>query len=396
MSYYVILCCLCSQDDRINGVCGVSRLLGCYYLHPQIIPLPDTRSYSLPSNSSYLILASHGLWKFVTHREILRMVHSVRDPAYCSRRLAEIAIANGCPLDVSVVAVKLNLNPRHSRGAGLEEATARKSWSGVSLESDNDSSDNETESESEDATINDGTNIDDYLQDQFMDEDVVSPAQDKTHLESEGLRVISPEQLDALVMTGAGSDTRLTEDLSTGSSESDMIKRGSYIDLEEAEGGMLGAYEDHRMSSSSDDQFEYILQESRQEQPLEEQSLEEHPEDNSPEEEDEEESPPVQVKSKNGTMPRKEKKKLDFAVTETQSMKNPDSIDNSPAVQVKSLAKSHPALGQLNRAMSNLKDEDDEDGINWDASMGAKVKRKKSFVESAYSRISKSYPTDAT
>ena len=314
------------------------------------------------------------------------MIHSVRDPTLCSRRLAETAIANGCPLDVSVIAVKLN--PRRSRGASLDDAV-RKSWLASGMSSVSEDSEEDTSSDSEDIATNDATNIDEYLQDQFMDEDVISPTQDKTHLESKGLHAISPEQLDALVMTGVDTEVLQPEGESTESSESDLIKRGSYIDLEEGEEGMLATYEDRCMSSSSDDQFEYIVQEGKRERespPSEESSPEEGQENLLEKEEDllkKEDSPQVQVRSK---------KRLNFASSETQSLKGKHSVDNSPAMQVKSLAKSHPALGQLNRAMSNLKDEDE--GINWDMPKGGSVKRKKSFVENAYSRISKSYATD--
>ena len=103
-------------------VCGVSRLLGCYYLHPQVIPLPNTKSIqSVPTNSSYIIIASHGLLKFLTHKEILKMTAASLDPNLFARELADMAIGCGCPLDVSVIVVKLNMD---NTRVGLEEEGA--------------------------------------------------------------------------------------------------------------------------------------------------------------------------------------------------------------------------------------------------------------------------------
>ena len=225
----------------MNGVCGVSRLLGCYYLHPQVIPLPHTKSIpSLPSNSSYIILGSHGLLKFLTHKEIIKMSKSSLEPNQFARQLADMAVGCGCPLDVSVVVVKLDMSSvRLSRGDVGDGNNRVSTVSGdhdiVFLEAEGYESEEEELGEGEEIT-----NIDDIMEEAFNEDDTL-PMASNSALESEGLRSISPDQLDALIQDQSEPTVQQPLEMpiiqaDSNSSRDSLILHGSMADLTHQEG----------------------------------------------------------------------------------------------------------------------------------------------------------------
>ena len=104
---------LCSlspiQDSRVNGVCGASRLIGCYHLWPQVVPAPSTQCVELRPEDEHIVIATDGLWKFVSHEEVVQEIQTAQDPILAARRLRDLAVAYGCNTDVSVLVVKLNM-----------------------------------------------------------------------------------------------------------------------------------------------------------------------------------------------------------------------------------------------------------------------------------------------
>lgn len=98
------------QDDRVNGVCGSSRLLGVYHLWPQVIPLPSTEMVDLRKEDDYIIIGTAGLWKHMSYEQIVQEATSISNPTLVAKRLRDIAVAHGCYDDVSVVVVKLNID----------------------------------------------------------------------------------------------------------------------------------------------------------------------------------------------------------------------------------------------------------------------------------------------
>ena len=93
----------------MNGVCGASRLIGCYHLWPQVVPAPSTESVELMIGDEFVILGTDSMWKFVTHEQAILEVQNVPDPAQAARRLRDLAVAHGCSTDVSVIVIKLNI-----------------------------------------------------------------------------------------------------------------------------------------------------------------------------------------------------------------------------------------------------------------------------------------------
>ena len=405
------------QDDRVNGICGVSRLLGCYYLHPQVIPLPNTKSIILPHNSSYIILATHGLWKYLTQKEIIRMSRASYEPNLYAHRLADIAIGCGCPLDVSVVVIKLNL-PKvstYSRNGFDNLSDHQKKLSVISTESGQEvvytnQEEYESDLEEEEEEV---TNIDDLMEDAFIDDDIL-PSKDNSHLDSEALRSISPEQLDALVLTvpTVPEMTPIEEASLDGDSEDDLILRGSLIEIDNEHEdndenkeenikpvvhlSLPPKEDDRRTSAVSDDIQSYnIITDENVVPPLE---MFKELSEVSPN--DEYDSKTFPRESTNAskyriTDPKKIGFSLDTSYEQTQSVpmissdndSDDDNYELTPAQLElrRRFSAPNPEILKMNEAISQIDDHDNE-AISTDMN---KVKRKRSFVQASYTRLSR-------
>ena len=142
----------------MNGVCGASRLLGCYHLWPQVIPAPSTESVELRVGDEYVVMGTDGLWKNMTYEQIIHNVQSIADPIRASKRLRDLAVAHGCTTDVSVIIVKLNIDrdpPKHS-------VLELKNLTPV---------DDDMSSDEDDDDDNEVTNIDDLISDSDDEEE---------------------------------------------------------------------------------------------------------------------------------------------------------------------------------------------------------------------------------
>ncbi|XP_070202182.1 PH domain leucine-rich repeat-containing protein phosphatase 2-like isoform X2 [Littorina saxatilis] len=98
-----------TEDGRVNGVTFNTRLLGCSYLFPHVIPEPHTASRALGHTDRFLIIANQGLWKVVTHEEAVREVRDVTDPVVAAKRLQDLAQGYGSRENIAVVVVRLML-----------------------------------------------------------------------------------------------------------------------------------------------------------------------------------------------------------------------------------------------------------------------------------------------
>ena len=139
------------QDHRVNGVSSVSRLLGCYHLWPQVIPTPSTESVELRPEDSYIVIATDGLWKHLPYEQVVHQVQLISDPIQASKCLRDLAIAQGCQTDISVVVIKLDI------GSAVSTQPERKMKHQKTIVEPE-----ELEDEEEDAAI---TNIDDVITD---------------------------------------------------------------------------------------------------------------------------------------------------------------------------------------------------------------------------------------
>ena len=194
----MILCCfdIHIQDHRVNGVSSVSRLLGCYHLWPQVIPAPSTESVELRQEDSYIVIATDGLWKHLPYEQVVHQVQLISDPIQASKCLRDLAIAQGCQTDISVVVIKLNI------GSAVPAQPERKLKPQKTIVEPE-----ESEDEEEDAAI---TNIDDVITDSEEDEEdgEQTPTQDGAVDRSATVGDMEENsELDQLVLSAVHSPT---------------------------------------------------------------------------------------------------------------------------------------------------------------------------------------------
>ena len=168
----------------MNGVCGTTRLLGCYHLWPQVIPAPSTESVELRIGDEYIVLGTDSLWRFVTHDQVVHEMRNFPDPISAAKRLRDLAIAYGCERDVSVLVIKLNVFERGAPGSILKLRPQRTVPEPES-----------TEDEEDDVQL---TNIDDILSDTEEDTDPPNHGFGRVATVTSGF---SPDELDEMILS---------------------------------------------------------------------------------------------------------------------------------------------------------------------------------------------------
>ena len=137
----------------MNGVCGTTRLLGCYHLGPEVIPAPTLTSLTLSPGDDYIILGTESLWRHVTQDLAVCVVYNEQTPSSAARRLRDLAVARGAKTDISIIVIRL---APPTRGVELDEWSESHSKDlAAQLDSERDQSKEDVEF----------TNIDDLLSD---------------------------------------------------------------------------------------------------------------------------------------------------------------------------------------------------------------------------------------
>ncbi|XP_048886079.1 PH domain leucine-rich repeat-containing protein phosphatase 2 isoform X1 [Brienomyrus brachyistius] len=98
-----------TEDNKVSGVTCCSRLLGCSYLFPWVLPKPWVRTEPLCTQDEFLILGNRALFERVSYEEAVGTVLAVRDPRAAAKRLCTLAQSYGCRDNVGAVVVALNV-----------------------------------------------------------------------------------------------------------------------------------------------------------------------------------------------------------------------------------------------------------------------------------------------
>lgn len=93
----------------MSGVTCCSRLLGCSYLSPWVLPKPWVRTEPLCSQDDFLILGNRALFERVSYQEAVCTVQAVRDPRAAAKKLCTLAQSYGCRDNVGAVVVSLHI-----------------------------------------------------------------------------------------------------------------------------------------------------------------------------------------------------------------------------------------------------------------------------------------------
>uniref|UniRef100_A0A8C8HEC6 PH domain leucine-rich repeat-containing protein phosphatase 2 n=1 Tax=Oncorhynchus tshawytscha TaxID=74940 RepID=A0A8C8HEC6_ONCTS len=98
-----------TEDNKVSGVTCCSRLLGCSYLSPWVLPKPWVCTEPLCSQDDFLILGNRALFEKVSYQEAVCTVQAVRDPRAAAKKLCTLAQSYGCRDNVGAVVVSLNI-----------------------------------------------------------------------------------------------------------------------------------------------------------------------------------------------------------------------------------------------------------------------------------------------
>ncbi|XP_061670850.1 PH domain leucine-rich repeat-containing protein phosphatase 2 isoform X3 [Syngnathoides biaculeatus] len=98
-----------TEDNKVSGVTCCSRLLGCSYLSPWVLPKPWVHTEPLSSQDDFLILGNRALFERVSYQEAVCTVQAVRDPRAAAKKLCTLAQSYGCKDNIGAVVVALNI-----------------------------------------------------------------------------------------------------------------------------------------------------------------------------------------------------------------------------------------------------------------------------------------------
>ncbi|XP_077057952.1 PH domain leucine-rich repeat-containing protein phosphatase 2 isoform X2 [Siphateles boraxobius] len=98
-----------TEDNKVSGVTCCSRLLGCSYLFPWVLPKPWVHTEPLCSQDEFLILGNKALFQKVSYQEAVTTVLAVRDPRAAAKKLCTLAQSYGCRDNVGAVVVALHI-----------------------------------------------------------------------------------------------------------------------------------------------------------------------------------------------------------------------------------------------------------------------------------------------
>ncbi|XP_048402792.2 PH domain leucine-rich repeat-containing protein phosphatase 2-like isoform X1 [Stegostoma tigrinum] len=98
-----------TEDNKVNGVTCCTRLLGCTYLFPWVLPRPHVHTISLTAQDEFLILGNKMLWEYLSYAEAIEAVRNVPDPLAAAKKLCTLAQSYGCRDNVGAVVVYLSV-----------------------------------------------------------------------------------------------------------------------------------------------------------------------------------------------------------------------------------------------------------------------------------------------
>lgn len=98
-----------TEDNKVSGVTCCSRLLGCSYLSPWVLPKPWVHTEPLCSQDDYLILGNRALFDRVSYQEAVCTVRAVRNPRLAAKKLCSLAQSYGCKDNIGAVVVSLHI-----------------------------------------------------------------------------------------------------------------------------------------------------------------------------------------------------------------------------------------------------------------------------------------------
>ncbi|XP_053305347.1 PH domain leucine-rich repeat-containing protein phosphatase 2 [Spea bombifrons] len=98
-----------TEDNKVNGVTCCTRMLGCTYLHPWVLPKPHIVTVPLTIQDELLILGNKALWEYVLPAEAVKAIRHLADPLAAAKKLCTLAQSYGCQDNIAALVVCLNI-----------------------------------------------------------------------------------------------------------------------------------------------------------------------------------------------------------------------------------------------------------------------------------------------
>ncbi|XP_069549593.1 PH domain leucine-rich repeat-containing protein phosphatase 2 isoform X5 [Brachyistius frenatus] len=98
-----------TEDNKVSGVTCCSRLLGCSYLSPWVLPKPWVHTVPLCPQDEFLILGNRALFERVSYQEAVCTVQAVQDPRAAAKKLCSLAQSYGCKDNIGALVVSLHI-----------------------------------------------------------------------------------------------------------------------------------------------------------------------------------------------------------------------------------------------------------------------------------------------
>lgn len=100
----------------MSGTTKNTRLLGCSYLSPHVIPDPHLNAVALRHDDEFIIIANRGLWKYVAYNEAIEEVYEIGNPIVAAKKLQDLAQGYGSRENISILIVRFNTDKGPSLG----------------------------------------------------------------------------------------------------------------------------------------------------------------------------------------------------------------------------------------------------------------------------------------
>ena len=96
------------EEGLINGISPLSRSLGDCQQHPHVYWLPDILQIDVNNLFEYIIIASDGVWDFVSFEQAVNIVNTEVDPFVSSIKIKDFAYQLGSDDNISVIVIRFH------------------------------------------------------------------------------------------------------------------------------------------------------------------------------------------------------------------------------------------------------------------------------------------------
>ena len=94
-----------TEDSLVNGSCMATRMIGCSYLFPSVIPEPHVVSLKLRPEDEFIVMANKALWDVMTYKEVVNESRGVVNTILAAKKLVDLAQSYGARGNLSVIVV---------------------------------------------------------------------------------------------------------------------------------------------------------------------------------------------------------------------------------------------------------------------------------------------------